>query len=111
MKPSIFTLRCLLLCLPLVLFSQISIDQSDMPGPGDTLRVSMTSVVPVNYAVTGSNFIWDFSMLEAMNQRVDTNGSWDSSSSFGFEFPGMFYFSTHWPRSSFVDGWMKIFNT
>ena len=53
-------------------FSQIVIDQADMPGPGDTLRVSITTTVPEGYSNTGMDMAWDFSALETMTQRLDT---------------------------------------
>lgn len=62
----------LLLLLPLGLWSQVVIDETDMPNAGDTLRVSMTSTVPGNYHQTGRDTTWNFSMLEPMNQRIDT---------------------------------------
>jgi len=54
------------------IFSQIIVDQSDMPSAGDTLRVSITSIVPAGYANTAMDTIWDYAALEAMTQRVDT---------------------------------------
>lgn len=187
----IYIFPVLLLFLTVALHAQIVIDQSDMPSAGDTLRVSLTGTVPVNYAKTGRDTTWDFSMLQPMNQRVDTfvaatstppeywmfflpgvvsnlaspqgnseffpgfpvsqsyiffkktseafvdNGfafkiqgiplpakydipdkyyafpldtaaNWASTSYVGFEFPGMFYFSTQRARSSFVDGWGTV---
>jgi len=63
----------ILICmLPAIQHGQIIIDQSDMPSAGDTIRVSITSVIPVDFTRTGRDTIWDFSMLEPMNQRVDT---------------------------------------
>ena len=53
-------------------FCQIVIDQTDMPVPGDTLRVSVTNVVPDGYAQSAMDTSWNFSMLEALSQRVDT---------------------------------------
>lgn len=186
MKPSIFFCFVLLLISPVVSRAQIVIDQSDMPNPGDTLRVSMTSDVPEDYYQTGSGFVWDFSTLEAVTQRVDTfvdatttpwyyfffgstlaspqgtseffpgvpvsqayvyyknsseafedngyafmiqgiplpvkydvpdkyyafpldtNATWASTSDFALQYPGMFFFSTHRMRSSFVDGWGTV---
>jgi hypothetical protein len=52
--------------------AQITIEQDDMPSSGDTIRVSQTIHVPVDYTLTGTDTAWDFSMLEAMNQRLDT---------------------------------------
>jgi hypothetical protein len=52
--------------------SQVTIGQSDMPNPGDTLRVSMTNLVPAGYQKTAMDTSWNFSVLEALSQRVDT---------------------------------------
>jgi len=72
MRPFIYFFLLFQTFLPAGLSSQVVIDQSDMPDAGDTLRLSMTSIVPANYYKTGRDTTWDFSMLEAMNQRVDT---------------------------------------
>lgn len=53
-------------------YSQITIDQTDMPVPGDTLRMSISSSVPGDFTKTGNDTLWDFSALQAMNQRIDT---------------------------------------
>ncbi len=53
-------------------FSQISINQNDMVKPGDTFRISITNVSPVDPELTGENYKWDFSSLSWNTQRVDT---------------------------------------
>ncbi|TSA30136.1 MAG: T9SS C-terminal target domain-containing protein [Bacteroidetes bacterium] len=68
--PSIFFLYLQL--FPAMTEAQIVINQWDMPVAGDTLRVSITSIVPVDYSKTGRDTTWDFSMLQPMSQRVDT---------------------------------------
>ncbi|MBN1197701.1 MAG: hypothetical protein JXA23_00015, partial [Bacteroidales bacterium] len=191
MKPLIFICFFFFLASSEVLWAQIVIDQSDMPKAGDTLRVSLTTSIPGNYSQTGNGITWDFSMLQPMNQRVDTfvdasvtpqeywvyfipglisnlaspkgnseffpgvpvsqtyifyknsieafvdngfafkiqgyafpvrydipdkyyvfpldtNATWASTSDFAFQFPGLFFFSTHRVRSSFVDGWGTV---
>ena len=58
---------------PAITFSQIVIDQSDMPQPDDTIRQSSAiETGSINYQATGSNFIWDFSQLVPLSQKVDT---------------------------------------
>jgi hypothetical protein len=52
--------------------AQVVIDASDMPSPGDTIRLSVTNGVPVDYTKTGNDTTWDFSMLTPLIQRVDT---------------------------------------
>ncbi|MDP1621123.1 MAG: T9SS type A sorting domain-containing protein [Bacteroidales bacterium] len=53
-------------------FSQVIINQSDMPVPGDTLRVSITNVAPTGYWKSAMDTTWNFEILEALTQRVDT---------------------------------------
>ena len=66
------TIAGMLATIPMFPSAQIVIQQTDMPIPGDTFRVSMTSTIPVDFTRTGQDTVWDFSMLEAMVQRVDT---------------------------------------
>lgn len=58
--------------ITLPIFSQIVVNQSDMPVVGDTIRVSITNVVPAGYASTAFDTVWDYAGLEAMSQRIDT---------------------------------------
>jgi hypothetical protein len=52
--------------------TQITIDQTDMPNPGDTLRVSISNIIPGDYTKTGMDTTWDFSGLVPLNQQLDT---------------------------------------
>lgn len=61
-----------LLFLPSVGRTQIIIDENDFPSEDDTIRVGSCSVQGFDGDDTGTNFIWDFSFLEASYQRVDT---------------------------------------
>ncbi len=55
------------------LFSQIIINDEDMPQEDDTIRLSVSlSVNGVDYEKTGENYTWDFSELTPVYQRVDT---------------------------------------
>ena len=56
----------------LPLYCQIVIDQTDMPHTGDTIRVSVTNVVPAGFANTAMDTTWNFATLEALSQRVDS---------------------------------------
>lgn len=68
------------LIVPALLMSQIVIDQNDMPQPGDTIRLSSTvSFGTINYEETGNNFIWDFSSLLPITQKVDTFVDFDET--------------------------------
>jgi hypothetical protein len=71
MKP-ILILMIAFVCLGFPLSAQIIIDHTDMPVVGDTLRVSVTNIAPTGYSKTAMDTIWNFSEMEAMNQRVDT---------------------------------------
>ena len=53
-------------------FSQISIDKTDMPASNDTFRVSLTSITPNDPSLTGENYLWDYSSLAFNSQAVDT---------------------------------------
>jgi len=55
------------------LLSQITINQSDMPSQGDTIRTSTgLNLDFTDIAETGENFTWDFSQLLPVSQTVDT---------------------------------------
>lgn len=63
----------LLFLLPLFLFSQITINQGDMPSDGDTIRTSTSvDLGAINFEETGNNYNWDFSALIPFSQSVDT---------------------------------------
>jgi len=70
-KP-IFVIFLVTFWLGAALHAQIVIDQSDMPSPGDTLRVSVSNVVPAGFSKTAMDTSWNFAALEALSQRVDT---------------------------------------
>ncbi|MCX6306682.1 MAG: T9SS type A sorting domain-containing protein [Bacteroidetes bacterium] len=70
MKRSIFFIISLFWITSL--FSQIIVNESDMPVAGDTLRVSITNVVPAGFAKTAMDTAWNFALLQALTQRVDT---------------------------------------
>jgi len=53
-------------------FPQIVIDETDMPGEGDTLRVSLTTDIPGDYIQTGADMTWDFSALTKTTQQVNS---------------------------------------
>ncbi len=62
-----------LVIIPTFLFSQITINQSDMPSDGDTIRTSTSvDVGLINFEETGVNFTWDFSNMIPISQTVDT---------------------------------------
>ncbi|HIP37475.1 MAG TPA: T9SS type A sorting domain-containing protein [Crocinitomix sp.] len=63
------------------LFSQISINASDLPQAGDTVLVGIsTQFNSVDYTTTGANQTWDFSYLTANSERIDTFFNVSSSS-------------------------------
>ena len=54
--------------------AQITISNNDMPQPEDTVRLSTTTIssgLPA-FALTGTNYTWDYSQLVPMSQTVDT---------------------------------------
>jgi len=55
------------------LFGQITINSSDMPQPDDTVRMSIgLNTENFDFAAGGENYLWDFSELNPLSQRVDT---------------------------------------
>ncbi len=51
--------------------AQISISNTSMPLSGDTIRYSTAPVNSIgNYTVTGTNYVWDFSMLIPNGQKL-----------------------------------------
>lgn len=62
-----------ILFFPYVLFAQVVIEQSDMPGAGDTIRLSHTvNFGQIEPEETGEGYTWDFSSLFPVYQTVDT---------------------------------------
>lgn len=73
-----FTLALIVGLIPILLFSQITIDHNDMPQEGDTIRLSSSfDFGSFNYTATGNNYTWDFSSLTPFSQSVDTFESVD----------------------------------
>ncbi len=63
----------IMLILPAGLKSQIIVESSDMPSPGDTVRLSTgLNTGFIDYVQTGEDFLWDFSQLVPVVQTVDT---------------------------------------
>lgn len=73
--------RSLLFGLTLVSFGtlsgQIVITSADMPNAGDSVRVSYTATTgSVDYTLTDTNYVWDFSSLTAAGQeRIEFNAA------------------------------------
>lgn len=54
-------------------FTQITINNNDMPVPNDTFRISTTiNIHSLDPAVAGANASWDFSILTSNTQTIDT---------------------------------------
>jgi hypothetical protein len=69
-----FIYTFLLLSIPFLGFSQISIMTNDMPSSGDTLRFSVANLDTLTlatYQQTGANMIWDFSHLTPNSQDIN----------------------------------------
>ena len=53
--------------------AQITIDQSDMPSPGDTIRKSTALNIDFfDFSETGADYTWDYADLLPLIQTVDT---------------------------------------
>lgn len=55
-----------------IIYGQIIIDHTDMPIPGDTLRVSQAIIVPPGFETGGDDQVWDFSSLQPAVQRIES---------------------------------------
>ena len=69
--------RLLLLAAGIVLVTiadaQITIDNGDMPSPGDTIRTSVgLNAGFYDFELTGEDYTWDFENLISLSQTVDT---------------------------------------
>lgn len=63
----------LLATLPFIAISQITVNQSDMPEAGDTIRSSATvDWWSIDFEETGEDFSWDFTSFTPYMQQVDT---------------------------------------
>ncbi|NOX45488.1 MAG: T9SS type A sorting domain-containing protein [Chlorobi bacterium] len=83
----------LLLLFPVTLFSQISINDNDMPSTGDTIRTSNSfDVGLLDYVSTGAGYSWDFSELIPLTQQVDT---FMSISETPLVYQAVFFFSSN----------------
>ncbi len=61
----------LLTLLPLTnLNSQITLHQSDFATGGDTIRMSTSSDLSINFSSTGTNYNWDYSSLVPSSQKL-----------------------------------------
>ncbi len=72
MKFSFIQLLLAILFLPTVIFAQVNITEVDMPNIDDTIRISTSTTFLADPALTGTDFIWDFSDLISASQTVDT---------------------------------------
>jgi hypothetical protein len=52
--------------------AQIIINKDDMPAEGDTFRISLTVLPPVDFSRSGQDTTWDYTYLQPQAQRVDT---------------------------------------
>jgi hypothetical protein len=50
--------------------AQITINRNDMPGLGDTLRITNTNASAINLLQTGPDYTWDFSSLSGGAQEI-----------------------------------------
>ncbi len=73
-KKRIYLLVALFALRAAVSFGQITITQTDMPQPGDTIRLSTcnTNVGLPNPSLTGANYIWNYDSLIPYTQTIDT---------------------------------------
>lgn len=83
-------LPLLFFAIPFTSIAQVTITESDMPVPGDTLRYSIASPLSTNIDLSdaGTNKVWDFSNLTAIAQKVEEyKTAGQVSNIYGFTFP------------------------
>jgi hypothetical protein len=69
-----FTLAIILFCGAVNLKAQITISKTDMPQPGDTIRLSTdnTNAGLPSPTLTGPSYTWDYTKLLPYTQTIDT---------------------------------------
>ena len=60
----------IILFLPFISFGQITIEVTDFAVAGDTVRLSTSSALDIDYTSTGENMNWDFSNLASESQEL-----------------------------------------
>ena len=61
----------ILTTLSLISSAQITISNNDMPSVNDIYHISITANLQGNNPIlTGTNFLWDYSQLQATVQRL-----------------------------------------
>lgn len=69
MKTPLLSLALCLGFFPAI--SQVTIDQNDMPSPGDSMHMSFAAGTgSVDHTLTGPNYYWDFSSLTPVAQQM-----------------------------------------
>jgi hypothetical protein len=51
--------------------AQITLNQSDFANGGDTIRMSTSSDLTLDFSSTGSNHVWDYSSLVPSSQKLN----------------------------------------
>lgn len=95
MKKIVFLLA--LTVLTLASSAQITISNNDLPSVNDIYHISITSNLQGNNpALTGTNFLWDYSQLQANIQRSDTFVAVSSAPfAYQFYFNNVFLYPNH----------------
>lgn len=55
---------------PILGFGQIAVTESDFANAGDTVRMSSTTDLGIDFSSTGANWTWDYSMLVPEDQTL-----------------------------------------
>ena len=78
------------LFIPTLLFGQITLTQSDFANANDTVRMSSTTDLTVDFTSTGPNYTWDFSNLVAADQNLIEFNSMTNASIYVYAVFGTF---------------------
>ncbi len=92
----------LFMAITIYAYPQITIDNNDMPSPGDTVRRSTALNVEIyDFELTGEDYTWDFSELTSINQTVDAFVSVTQTPLFYWPFfPGLLPCGRSWQKGS-----------
>jgi Secretion system C-terminal sorting domain len=65
--------------LPAIVFSQITLSNSDFADGGDTVRMSTATDLTIDYTTTGASSTWDYSTLTPTGQELKEYNSMSSA--------------------------------
>lgn len=90
-----------LLFFPVIAISQITLTSNDFANPDDTVRMSITMDLTIDFSTTGANQTWDYSNLTPNSQELREFYSMTNASAF-VNFVFGFFAPTNYQASYFL---------